>query len=220
MAVERHRGAEPAPAFYAIRGGGWRDWWTILHPPYTVWHLSYVAIGVAAAPVVRLDRLAATLLAFFLAVGIGAHALDELNGRPLRTGIPASMLRAAAIVSLAGAVAIGVAGVGRVGAALIPLIVFGAFIVVAYNLRSSTGSSTTTSGSPSRGAPSPRSPVSGPPPRRSARAACSRPPRASRSAWPSEPSRPPCARSAAGLIVFTASSSGRTARPSRSTARH
>ena len=134
MAVERHRGAEPAPAFYAIRGGGWRDWWTILHPPYTVWHLSYVAIGVAAAPVVRLDRLAATLLAFFLAVGIGAHALDELNGRPLRTAISASMLRTAAYVSLAGAVAIGVAGVDRVGTGLIPLIVFGAFIVVAYNL--------------------------------------------------------------------------------------
>jgi hypothetical protein len=140
MAVERRPDAEePAAAFYAIRGGGWRDWWTILHPPYTVWHLSYVAIGVAVAPVVRLDRLAAALLAFFLAVGIGAHALDELNGRPLRTSISGPMLRAVAFASLAGAVAIGVAGVGRVGTGLIPLIVFGAFIVVAYNLEIANG---------------------------------------------------------------------------------
>ena len=137
MAVERASPApenEPAPAFYAIRGGGWRDWWTILHPPYTVWHLSYVAIGVAAAPVVRLDRLAATLVAFFLAVGIGAHALDELNGRPLRTMIPGPALHLAAAVSLAGAVAIGVVGIGRVGLSLLPFIAFGIFITLAYNL--------------------------------------------------------------------------------------
>ena len=136
MAVERRRSTsdEPAPAFYAIRGGGWRDWWTVLHPPYTVWHLSYVAIGAAAAPVVRLDRLGATLLAFFLAVGIGAHALDELNGRPLRTMIPGPVLHLAAALSIAGATAIGIVGVGRVGLSLLAFIVFGAFIVVAYNL--------------------------------------------------------------------------------------
>ncbi len=141
MAVERSRqpDGEPAPAFYAIRGGGWRDWWTILHPPYTVWHLSYVAIGAAAAPVVRLDRLAATLIAFFLAVGIGAHALDELNGRPLRTLIPGPALHLAAALSLAGAVAIGIVGIGRVGTTLIPFIVFGAFIAVAYNLEIARG---------------------------------------------------------------------------------
>ena len=140
MAVERRRDAdEPAPAFYAIRGGGWRDWWTILHPPYTVWHLSYIAIGAAVAPIVRLDRLAATLLAFFRAVGIGAHALDELNGRPLRTAISSRLLGAAAFVSIAGAVALGIAGIDRVGASLIPFISFGAFIVVAYNLEIANG---------------------------------------------------------------------------------
>jgi hypothetical protein len=142
VAVERavpSPSEEPTPAFYALRGGGWRDWWTVLHPPYTVWHLSYVAIGVAAAPVVRLDRLAATLLAFFLAVGIGAHALDEANGRPLRTSIRGSTLYLAAAVSVAGAIAIGVVGVARVGATLIPFIVFGAFIVVAYNLEIANG---------------------------------------------------------------------------------
>ena len=41
------------PAFYAARPGGWRDWWTILHPPYTAWHLSYVVIGATLAPTHR-----------------------------------------------------------------------------------------------------------------------------------------------------------------------
>ncbi len=123
-----------APAFYALTGGGWRDWWSLLHPPYTVWHLSYVALGAAAAPQIHLDRLGATLVAFFLAVGLGAHALDELNGRPLGTAIAAPTLRAVAGASIAGAVALGIAGVGRVGWSLVPFIAFGAFIVVAYNL--------------------------------------------------------------------------------------
>ena len=35
------------PAFYALAPGGWRDYVTLLHPPYTLWHLSYVAIGAA-----------------------------------------------------------------------------------------------------------------------------------------------------------------------------
>ena len=58
-------------AFYDMgRGtGGFRDWLTLLHPPYTVWHLSYVAIGAALVPHPVLWRLGGTLLAFFLAVG-------------------------------------------------------------------------------------------------------------------------------------------------------
>ena len=75
------------PAFYALRGGGWRDYWTLLHPPYTAWHLSYVAIGAAAARRFDGGRLGATVLAFFLGVGLTAHALDELRDRPLRTRI-------------------------------------------------------------------------------------------------------------------------------------
>ena len=41
------------PAFYALARGGWRDYVTLLHPPYTLWHLSYVAIGAALAPTSR-----------------------------------------------------------------------------------------------------------------------------------------------------------------------
>jgi hypothetical protein len=122
------------PAFYALAPGAWRDFVTLLHPPYTAWHLSYVALGAAAAPTLHADRLAAALGAFFLGVGVCAHALDELNGRPLRTGIPDAVLVTLAGLSLAGAVALGVVGVATVGASLVPFIAAGAFLVVAYNL--------------------------------------------------------------------------------------
>jgi len=128
--------AEPGtlrPAFYAARSGGWRDWWTLLHPPYTAWHLSYVVIGACLAPVVRVDRLVATVLAFLLAVGVAAHALDELNGRPLHTKIPSRWLVAAAVLGIGGAVAIGGFGVSRVGWTIVPFIVVGPVLVIAYN---------------------------------------------------------------------------------------
>jgi hypothetical protein len=96
------------PAFYALSPGGWRDYVTLLHPPYTLWHLSYAAIGAALAPHLEVDRLVATLAAFFLAVGIGAHALDELNGHPLRTRISDRALAWLAAISIGGAVGIGV----------------------------------------------------------------------------------------------------------------
>jgi hypothetical protein len=121
------------PAYYAASPGGWRDWWTLLHPPYTAWHLSYVVIGASLAPRVSLTPLLATLIAFFLAVGLAAHALDELNGRPLQTRIPAPTLVAVTVAGLAGAVAFGVAGVARVGWVLVPFMIVGPALVVAYN---------------------------------------------------------------------------------------
>jgi hypothetical protein len=125
--------ADRRPAFYAAAGGA-GDWWTLLHPPYTAWHLSYVAIGASLATRFDAERLVATLLAFFLAVGIAAHALDELNGRPLRTAIPSPVLATAAAAALTGAVGIGIAGVTRTGLVLVPFVVVGVFLVAAYNL--------------------------------------------------------------------------------------
>lgn len=122
------------PAFYALRPGGWRDVVTLLHPPYTAWHLSYVAIGAAVAPTLHAGRLAAALGAFFLGVGVCAHALDELNGRPLGTRLSDGVLVGLAVVALVGAVAIGVAGAVVVSATVVPFVAAGTFIVVAYNL--------------------------------------------------------------------------------------
>jgi hypothetical protein len=127
------------PAFYALRSGGWRDLVTLLHPPYTAWHLSYVALGAAAAPHIHANRLGAALGAFFLAVGISAHALDELHGRPLETKLKRSTLIGLALAGLLGAVGIGVAGIIVVSPLLIPLVLAGGLLVPAYNLELAQG---------------------------------------------------------------------------------
>ena len=125
---------EVRPAFYALRGGGWREYVTLLHPPYTLWHLSYVAVGAALAPHFHLDRMLWALLSFFLAMGIAAHALDELKGRPLRTRIPSSVLVIVAAVSLLGACAIGIGAARAWGWWLLVFVIFGAAAVPLYNL--------------------------------------------------------------------------------------
>ena len=122
------------PAFYALPAGAWRDYVTLLHLPFTVWHLSYVVIGAAAAPVLYLDRLAWSSLAFFLGVGLAAHALDEFHGRPLRSNISDSRLLGIAALSLAGALLIGVYAALTVSLWAIPFVVFGGLILLAYNL--------------------------------------------------------------------------------------
>jgi hypothetical protein len=134
--VPREEASAPVaarPAYYAAGPGRWRDWWTLLHPPYTAWHLSYVVIGATLASHVQLVPLLATLIAFFLAVGLAAHALDEYHGRPLRTQIPNGALLIVAGLGLAGAVGLGIVGTLRVGWALIPFLLAGPVLVIAYN---------------------------------------------------------------------------------------
>jgi hypothetical protein len=122
------------PAFYALAPRGWRDYVTLLHLPYTAWHLSYVAIGAALAPEPAGRRLLAALAAFGLALGVGAHALDELNGRPLNTRISDRALIALAAISIGGAGAIGVAAALSWTLWLLPFVVAGGSLVLAYNL--------------------------------------------------------------------------------------
>ena len=124
----------PRPAFYALSPGGWRDLVTLLHPPYTAWHLSYLAIGAALAPTFALWRLGAALGAFLLALGVGCHALDELAGRPLETRLSRAALGWLAALGLGGAVAIGIAGGVLVSPWLIMLVAVGTFLALAYNL--------------------------------------------------------------------------------------
>jgi hypothetical protein len=132
--------AEPktvTPAFYARRGGRGADWWTLLHPPYTVWHLSYVVLGAAMAPTIDWTALGASVLAFFLAVGLAAHALDELQGRPLGTHITDGVLRLVAAAAIVGACALGLAGVflhGSVNWWLLAAVPIGTLLLVGYNL--------------------------------------------------------------------------------------
>jgi hypothetical protein len=127
------------PAFYALERGSWRDYVTLLHPPYTAWHLSYVVIGGCLAPAIAWGRLGAATAAFALAVGIGAHALDERTGRPLRTAIPDRVLVALAAVSIAAAVTIGLVGAVTFRPWLALLVPVGLFLVLAYNLELAGG---------------------------------------------------------------------------------
>lgn len=122
------------PTWYALETGGWRDYVTLLHLPYSAWHLSYVVIGGCLAPIVAWGRLGAALAAFALALGIGAHALDELHGRPLGTGIPGPILVALAAFSIGAACAIGVVGAIVFEPWLVTLVPIGVFLVLAYNL--------------------------------------------------------------------------------------
>jgi len=131
---------EARPAFYALAPGGWRDYVTLLHPPYTAWHLGYVVIGACLAPHLYEGRLWAAVAAFFLALGISAHALDELNGRPLATRIPEGVLKALSVVPLIGAVAIGIAGAIAFDPWLLVFVGVGAALVPVYNLELLRGS--------------------------------------------------------------------------------
>ena len=122
------------PAFYALAPGGWRDYVTLLHPPYTAWHLAYLVIGAGLAPDVSWARVWPAVVAFFLAVGIGAHALDELHGRPLGTAIPARVLWGLAATSIGAAAAIGLIGAVIASWWIAVFVAWGVLVAVAYNL--------------------------------------------------------------------------------------
>ena len=119
-------------AFYALRPGGWRDYWTLLHPPYTAWHLSYVLIGAALSPAPDPRIVLGALLAFGLALGVAAHSFDELQGRPLGTRIPSGVLIVLGVLGLAGAAAFGIAAIAIIGPAFGLFVVTGVALVLLY----------------------------------------------------------------------------------------
>jgi hypothetical protein len=127
------------PAFYAVGRGRLGELVALLHPPYTIWHLSYFALGCAVAPHLYVGRLLWGLAAFALAVGVGAHALDELHDRPLGTTLSSRTLIALAAAGLVGALAIGVAGVITVSVGLLPFVLAGGLFLPAYNLELAGG---------------------------------------------------------------------------------
>ena len=121
------------PSFYSVGGSRWRDLISILHLPYTMWHLGYVALGAGLASSVDWFQLAITLVVFFLAVGVAAHALDEMNGHPLQTKLTDNQLRLLTVGSLLVATAVGLSQL-RIGWRTLPVGLLGLFFVAAYNL--------------------------------------------------------------------------------------
>ncbi len=137
----RHLGHEGLrPSWYALERGGWRDYVTLLHPPYTAWHLSYVVIGGCLAPAIAWGRLGAAVAAFALAVGVGAHALDELRGRPLAHDDPGRRPRRAGDSLDRRRLCDRTRRGGRRFRPWLALLVaLGLFLVVAYNLELAGG---------------------------------------------------------------------------------
>jgi len=132
LAIARGPSVASASAFYALRPGGLRDYWTLLHPPYTVWHLSYVLLGAALAPMPDPRIVVGALVAFFLAVGVASHSFDELQGKPLGTRIPSSVLFGLGSLGLIGAVALGIVAALTLGPWFLVLVVVGAALVISY----------------------------------------------------------------------------------------
>lgn len=67
--------------WYSAEGSKLAEFWTILHLPYTAMSLSFLAIGFGIAGVHRWDVFAWIMVAYFLGLGIAAHAFDQLPGQ-------------------------------------------------------------------------------------------------------------------------------------------
>ena len=122
------------PAFYGRTGRPWGDVLTLLHPPYTAWHLSYIVFGASIASDLDLLRLAGTLAAFFLGTGIAAHALDELHSRPLGTRLSSSALLGLAVGGLVGSMTVAVAGAFIISPWTLAWAAVGTLLAVGYVL--------------------------------------------------------------------------------------
>jgi hypothetical protein len=94
--------------------------------------LAHVVLGAAIAPVIDGLILTGTLLAFLLGLGVGAHALDELHGRPLRTSLGSRTLLALGIGGMAAAMAVAVAGIFVISPWVIAWAIAGIALAVGY----------------------------------------------------------------------------------------
>jgi hypothetical protein len=122
------------PAFYGRTGTKAGDLATVLHLPYTLWHLSYIAMGAALAPQLDAVRLAGTLAAFVFGLGVGAHALDEVHDRPLGTALSPRALWALGVGGLVAATAVAAAGAVIISPWVLVWAAVGITLALAYSL--------------------------------------------------------------------------------------
>jgi hypothetical protein len=129
-------------AWYARSGGKVRELYTIMHLPYTSMVLSYVLIGAAVSPSIHLSRLFLMLFAYFLGLGLSAHALNELHARHWGEKLTRHELEVLFLVPLIGAISIGAYGVlilyDTLRSLIAPLILLvfisiETFFLIAYN---------------------------------------------------------------------------------------
>ena len=109
----------------------------MLHLPYTGMVLAFVALGAALAPSISWPVLWATLGAYFLALGIGAHFLDQLPGMGSNyvRHWPTWALGLVGGLGVAAGVAIGVAGAFlRLGPGFLLVVAAQGTVAVGYPL--------------------------------------------------------------------------------------
>lgn len=124
----------PQPAFYGRLGSPFGDLLTLLHPPYTAWHLSYVVFGAVVAAELDLLRLAGALAAFFFGTGIAAHALDEWHSRPLGTRLSNGTLLAFSTGGLGASIGVAAAGVFVISPLTLAWAAAGVLLATGYTL--------------------------------------------------------------------------------------
>lgn len=109
----------------------------LLFLPYTGMVLAYTVIGAMLAPSIHWDRVGALLIIYFLALGIGAHALDALGSggvKPWGAIFAPRQLKLLAGVSIGVAYVIGSYYMLRDVPLLWPVALLEGFFVLAYNL--------------------------------------------------------------------------------------
>jgi hypothetical protein len=130
----RARTGGAQPAFYGRTGTTWGDLLTVLHPPYTAWHLSYVVFGATLATELDVLRLAGTLTAFFFGTGVAAHALDEWHSHPLGTRFGSATLLALSAGGITASMAVAVAGAFVISPWVLAWAAAGALLAMGYTL--------------------------------------------------------------------------------------
>lgn len=66
--------------WYQLNGSKLAEFWTILHLPYTLMNLSFLAIGFGIAGIHRWDVFVGAVIAYLLGL-TAAHAVDQLPGQ-------------------------------------------------------------------------------------------------------------------------------------------
>lgn len=109
----------------------------LLFLPYTGMVLAYTVIGSMLADRIHWDRVAAIVVIYFLALGIGGHALDALGSRgpkPWGRAFSRRVLLLLAVASIAGAYAIGIYYMVLYTPLLWLIAIPEGFFLLAYNL--------------------------------------------------------------------------------------
>ncbi len=108
----------------------------MLFLPYTGMCISFTLLGSILADIVHWDRVIALSLIYFLALGIGAHALDAIGSKRKPWGdiLGFRLLLALAVSSIAVAYAIGVYYIVYYVPLLSIIAILEGFFLLAYNL--------------------------------------------------------------------------------------